>query len=197
LFENLDRHGVRPEEVHALHLCEKPGDSPYHLPPLQIVVGSHVLRLVGTIADVTPQGLLVRGKWEWKTLLQIWPLYLVYRCVLREGLPLLFSGRVEPLQIDLPDPEKTLASYLEYYFLCHTEPSPLMPNWGSALLQKSKEEFAKEVRKEIGHYGEDPYLCYLRNRGALEELIEGHERWSSLLRNVFASVPEGGKREKL
>ncbi len=197
LFENLDRHGVRPEEVHALHLCEKPGDSPHHLPPLQVAVGSRIVSLVGTIADVTPQGLLVRGKWEWKTVLPVWPLYLVYRCVIKENLPLLFSGRVEPLHIDLPHPEEALASYLEYYFLCHKEPSPLMPNWGSALLQKSKEEFAKEVRSEIGHYGEDPYLSYLRNRGALEELIEGYERWSGLLRNLFAAVPEGGKREKL
>lgn len=184
LLESLEEFDVPLEEVGALHFCKK-GE---HLPPLAIPLASGIVHVVGTVADITPKGLLCHRDDSVRSMVQEWPMYLAARCASTTDLPFLFAKKGKVRVVEIEDPVQAFAEYLEYFFLAQTHPSPLMPQWASSLLQKSEIEFSKEVHAEVG---EDPYIHYLRQRGALDALVERYAYWSPLLRTIFAPILKG------
>lgn len=93
------------------------------------------------------------------------------------------------------NPLELLQDYLEYYELCLQFPSPLMPNWGKALLEGSEEELGKEMEKENFTSFTDVYLEWikLRNPSPSSHVVFGN--WSETTRKLFSSFMSWRKNE--
>jgi exodeoxyribonuclease V gamma subunit len=141
--------------------------------------------IVGKLDDITPKGLLVYGESDLKSLIKAWPLYLIYLCSKPENPKLLFTKSGEEIELAIPDINTALSAYLEYFLIAKTSPSPLMPDWASALLQKSETEFSKAISKASD---EDPYLNFLKRRQGLFDPKETFALWSAPLRQIFAPL---------
>ncbi len=75
-----------------------------------------------------------------------------------------------------------LAKYIAYYEKALITPSPLMPKWGAALLQKGVKELEKKIQPvDFGYV--NPYLARL---DISAEVI--YSNWSSYLRSVCADL---------
>ena len=156
-------------------------------PPLEIPTALGPVSLIGTLSDVSDKGLLFHGETDWKSAIQAWPLYLAYRCLYPDVPQLLLTKEGIAWNLPIEDPQKLLGSYLEYYFLAKQIPSPLMPLWAKSILTQSPQEVSKAFQ---AHYEEDPYIVYLQQRGALEELIEHLDFWNRSLQQTFHPLIE-------
>ncbi len=177
LLEHLHAFGVRLEEIKTIHL-----------PALSIPLsGGKTAVIVGKLEDVTPKGLLFHGERDLKSLVRAWPLYLVSLCT-DPSSKLLFTKSGEAFELKV-DPKTALSSYIEYFLMAKHSPSPLMPEWASALLKKSEQELWKAMSQESGR--EDAYLSYLQRRQGLFDPKEIFALWGGTLRQLFAPLLEG------
>jgi exodeoxyribonuclease V gamma subunit len=192
LLRHLNDFGVHPEEINSIRFCALCRDHEKNesiLPPLLLPLSSSKkVYIVGKLDDITPKGLLVHGENDLKSLIKAWPLYLIYLCSKPENPKLFFTKNGEELELPIPDVNAALSAYLEYFLIAKTSPSPLMPDWASALLQKSETDFSKAMSKALSD--EDPYLNYLKRRQSLFELQETFALWSAPLRQIFAPLLE-------
>ncbi len=157
LLTTLGQFCVNPEQIHSVRLD----------PPLEIsLTASKTVYITGELDNVTPQGLLAYADSDLKSLVKIWPLYLIYCCIYPENPFLLLTKSQERLEIELGNPREALACYLEYLLASKEEPSPLMPEWAKAVLQGSDQDFQAALSKE----STDPYVNYLKRRSGLGEL---------------------------
>ncbi len=191
LLHHLNLFGVRPEEISSVRFCAHCRDDERNemtmVPPLLVPLSSSKKAyIVGKLDDLTPKGLLFHGESDLKHLVKIWPLYLVYLYVNPENPKLLLTKNGEELELPVPDVKASLCSYLEYFLAAKTSPSPLMPEWASALLQKTEADFSKVMSKELSY--EDPYLDYLQRRQGLFDPKETFSLWSQPLRRYFAPL---------
>ncbi len=181
LFKALQGFDLRAEEIHSVRLN----------PPLKISLSnSRVVYITGELENVTPKGILAHTDGDLKSLVKIWPLYLIYRCIYPENHSLLLTKKGDCTQVDLGDPREVLAAYLEYFFLAKQSPCPLMPEWAKSVLEGSLEDFQTVISKD----SEDLYLNYLKRRSSLMQLSERLEIWNPVLRRAFAPLIQGRER---
>lgn len=171
LFQELAAFQVEPAEIQSMRLS-----SPLVIPLSE----SRVARITGTLEDVSPKGLLYHGEKDLKSLVKVWPLYLIYRCLYGNG-PLLLTKKGISLEVPIVDPHKDLAAYLEYYLRAKQTPSPLMPEWAPALLQGTADDLKKILTRET----EDPYVSYLKRRQGLFNPLETFDQWNRYLRQLL------------
>jgi exodeoxyribonuclease V gamma subunit len=188
LHQMLSQWGIRLDEISSLSLsasCREEEQTAQHRPPLYVPLGEAKMAMVtGTLEDITPYGLLYHGDLDLKSLVKVWPLYLIYLCVTKEPKPLLLTKSGKQFEPDIPYPQTALAAYLEYYLLAKQSPSPLMPEWAKSLLKGEQEEFKKAVQKE----SEDIYLGYLARRTNWWESDAHFNLWNHQLRIWFAPL---------
>lgn len=128
------------------------------LPQMMFNVKGVSISLKGELDNVTPEGLLVLGEANIKTLAAVWPLYLLYRMLNPQNRFLLFAKKEKKLELPISDPESLFVSYLEYFLLARQMPSPLMPQWVKDILE-GKEFVVRDT--------DDPYLSYLKRLNAI------------------------------
>ena len=187
---HLNAWGVRPEEIASFHFCLHCRDHEKNetiFPPLLIPLShSKKAYVVGKLDGITPKGLLFHGDKDLKHLIKVWPLYLIHLHLNPQQAKILLTKNGKELELLVPDVQTALASYLEYFLIARTSPSPLMPEWATALLQKTEADFSKAISKSLSD--EDPYLNYLQRRHALFDAKEAFDSWSGFLRKVFAPL---------
>jgi exonuclease V gamma subunit len=194
LLSHLNGFRVDPGEIRCLHLspsCLAHEKTETELPALSIPVsGSRTAHIVGDLEDVTPRGLLFHGEGDLKSLVKAWPLYLISLCLNLDGSKLLLTKKGEEFEVPISDPRAALSSYIDYFLLAKSAPSPLMPDWALPLLQKTETDFAKAMSKQSTY--DDVYLNYLDRRQGLFDPKEVFALWKEPLRKVFAPLLQGG-----
>jgi exodeoxyribonuclease V gamma subunit len=192
LLGHLNAFGVHPEEINSIHFssyCHDHEKNETIFPPLLIPLNSSKKAyIIGKLDDITPKGLLFHGDSDLKSLIKAWPLYLIYLYLNRENSKFLLTKNGEELELSIHDIKAALSSYVEYFLIARSFPSPLMPDWASALLQKTEADLSKAMSKESSY--EDPYLNYLQRRQGLFDPKEIFAFWSAPLRKIFAPLLE-------
>jgi len=177
--------------VRFMASCRESEKTAFLRPPLIVPLKQgRVAHITGVLEDISPRGLLAHAESDLKSLVKLWPQYLIFRCMDENNKLLLLTKKGKEVEIPIPDPKASLAEYIEYYLLAKESPSPLMPEWAKALLEGGLDQWKKAMEKE-GDYG-DPYLCYLKRRNGLSDAEEAISHWSDRLRCIFAPLLSGG-----
>ena len=104
-FKELQGFGVVAEQVYSIRFAADCRAETDCRPPLTLSLkeGSTV-HIVGQLEHVTPQGLLVHAEGNVKSLVRIWPLYLIYRCLDPSHRFLLLTKKGSASRFPLPTP---------------------------------------------------------------------------------------------
>ena len=124
----------------------------------------------GKLVDLTPQGLLFHGDKTLKSLICAWPQFLLYLSICEQvgAAPfLLLTDDGTRLAAPTLNPVEALGNYLEYFHACLAAPSPLLPAWATAFLEKTEEELIERSCKVWKQIRARAYLKWLDRRGAL------------------------------
>lgn len=179
LLEELKEFDLAPTEISSRRLSTS-----------DLIIsleGSRVVHIVGELEDVTPKGLLAHAENNLKSLVKLWPLYLIYRCLDPENRFLLLTKKGVKIEFALDDPKATLASYLEYFLLARQNPSPLMPDWSKVFFEGNEEGLLSAMSKDT----DDLYLNYLKQRQFLFNPKELFFLWSTPLKSAFLPLING------
>lgn len=168
MHEILKLHDIQPSAITSLtfseqntsqHYCEKKG---WMLPPLTLEgLTGQKIKIVGTLQDITPQGLLFHHERDLKQMIRLWPhMLLLSTAIQQHALPIkpqLISTK-NPKPIDFSDvaAPTNLNSYLAYYFKGINSLSLLVPEW-TALLLKGEEALNSIIK---AHMSDEFNPCY-------------------------------------
>lgn len=143
--------------------------------------------LVGSVADITPRGLLVYEKEDLSAYVKWWPILLILHQI---QIPpaLIFLPSKSTAQIPLQSSEDALERFIKYYTMSLQEISPLHPKWAKPLLFGESNLFAKAVKNHLSQserLGFDPYTIWALQRLNLPPLPEMYDKWTPALRSCF------------
>lgn len=191
LMDLLKKWDISPSEIHSVRFSLlSHADEQDYRPPLAIPLSDgRVVYITGVLEEVTPKGWIAHADGDLKSLVALWPLYLIYRCLEPSSTAVLLTKKGTALEIPLEDPKSVLTAYLEYYLLALQNPSPLMPEWAKAILEGGEEQFKEVMQKEL----ENPYVNYLKRRHALFEPRETLALWDAPLKKAFGPLIKGGR----
>jgi exodeoxyribonuclease V gamma subunit len=189
LLKELSGFGVRPDQIYSIHFSSSCRSEENYRPALAVPLSdSKVVYIIGKLEGVTPKGLLEHAEGDLKSLVKVWPLYLIYRCLSPENRFLLLTKKGAAVELPVSDPMQALASYLDYFLLARQRLSPLLPDWAKAVLQGGEEDFGAALSKDIN----DPYLNYLKRRKSLFDPGETLSLWSTPLKKAFFPLIKEG-----
>ena len=174
LLSALKEFGVSPDEIFSVKL------EAFTL----TLSDSRRVHIVGELEDLTPKGMLTQAQGDLKSLVRVWPLYLIYRCLNPEHRIVLLAAKRKEVEISLEDPHAALASYLEYFLLAKEKPSPLMPDWTKAVLEGDEKDLQIAMAKETN----EPYTNYLKRRSGIMDPSQVFSEWSQVLRKTFSPL---------
>jgi exodeoxyribonuclease V gamma subunit len=182
--EHLKSFNVSQDDLFSVELsfaCTEPrqvGEKLFLFPPLTLSLSDgQEVHLIGSLPDISKQGLLFHGTDNLKDLMKVWPLYLVFlnlELPCAKNLLLTKSGTVWTLPHS--DPRQLLVNYLEYYQRSLKEMSALMPDWAEGILKGA----AMSNSFTLPYV--DPYLEWLAMR---PETPLATEVWASELKKWF------------
>lgn len=204
LTSNLYIHGVNSRDVFAIEFSErfletKCTGTHWEVPALTVVTprGTRV-KLVGRFDTVSLQGLVVFGEDVLKDAVKVWPALLTL-CVLikRYQLPiatalLFIKGKAGKAKIaDFDDPDGLLGRYLDYFFEGKRSPSPLMPEWITAILGGNHEELHTIINKNVDDPFQpvyDDYLKWMGRNAANMDAAATIQHWQGKAQGLFADM---------
>ncbi|MCP5509450.1 MAG: exodeoxyribonuclease V subunit gamma [Chlamydiales bacterium] len=141
--------------------------------------GKH-LKIHGKIENLSPEGLLVQSKSTLSEKVKVWPLMLIVSLleVCKSQTVFLEDGKSVAYERD--EAKSALIRYVEYYLRAASDPSPLVPGWATALLQKSP----NDLKKAQAAYGfTDPYVRWATSDDNID--VEAIFRnWAKDLRQI-------------
>lgn len=207
-IEKMHRHfaanQVKPGEIASIHFvedCETPeldenGDR--ILPPLQITLDNGCkVKIIGTLKDVCPQGLIFHRSRDAAGVFKMWPQFLILcEAIKRYDLPvlpqLLSSKDSKPVQLPMEESLDRLKAYLRYYFSGAKVPSLLIPEWIPHLLKEDPVPFSKAMRSGLEGTFSPLYNDYalwlfrdLKNLPSPELL---HAKWRPISLELFDGI---------
>jgi hypothetical protein len=127
--------------------------------------------IVGTLEDLSPEGLLFHGEDDLETLVKAWPLWLIARVAgFGSHLILTKEGVIKEGRGD----ERDLIAYLDYFEKAMQSPSPLLPSWAPAILSD----------KSIPKKENDDVMSWYKHRFEPLDI----ETWRPYLKEVFRAA---------
>ncbi|MBA3238083.1 MAG: exodeoxyribonuclease V subunit gamma [Parachlamydiaceae bacterium] len=201
LKNGVDTQNIRPlfiSEQYELPICNEKGI--WTVPPLRLRLkdGSEV-KIVGSLKEVCPQGLLFHQKRDLPSVIKQWPQYLVLcRAIEQYNLPiipqLLSSRHAIPVAFQKEEVVSTLEEYLEYYFLGMKVPSILIPEWVPEILKADSGQFLKVMRNSLGgsfsSFYNDYALWVFRDLNAFPGDEELYGQWKQLSEDLFSPLAQ-------
>ncbi len=173
------------------YFCSK--TKTYFHPPLIFNLDQHVtIEIHGTIPWVTSQGLLFYGKDDLGDILKVWPHFLVFLMIAEKAdfSPhlLMFKKAAIKTFAELA-PDRLLEDYLCYFLLAQQRVSPLIPSWGSSLIQGDHLSLEKAINMSR-NLSFDRYFNWLNKRGDKIDAKAICGNWSGYFQTVFAPLNE-------
>lgn len=209
----LAQCGVSLENVFQIELSESTAKpiqlSPacWSVPPLEILYHGKKLTLVGTLPDITPQGLLAYIKDDKGDVMRAWPSYILLNCLAKQypgqfGTHLIFAKSGTMKAPFFENPFECLESYLDYFFMSREKLSILLPQWIPDLIE-NPDDCNKRIPKSLsGPYSlKNDYAAWVvRDEAELdfETLIQ---EWKEPAARLFSPIfnnwyPARKKREE-
>lgn len=204
LQANLHRHGVMagqifPMEFSGSHLKPHFSGSMWKVPALDIETPrGRKIKVIGKFEAVSAQGLIVFIGDGLEESIKVWPLALVFSCLVKEYTLSLFQkvifakgAKAQSKQTDFDDPQKSLGQYLDYYLTAKTSASPLLPAWTPSIMSGDIEELQKKYPKGTDDRFQqvhDEYLKWLGSTCAETDLASAVERWQIPAQELFAGL---------
>lgn len=180
LSELLMQTELQPRELHAFEftdhcfLPERPQEGLWLFPPLILTLSDgQKVSLQGRIDDCSKAGLVVFSREKkWNHLVRHWPNFLAYCASLevygcpyaKQLIPLSYeASSLQPFLAFFSSAQELLAGFVEYFLSCQGRPSPLMPEWLPAFINKDSAKLNDMVENARDNlYGfTDEYLCWL------------------------------------
>lgn len=190
----LDRHGWKEASSYTITLhpeCKSPFKKSEHhwvLPTLLLEdLEGNSYRLVGTLTDYSPKGILSLGKDNTKNHAKLWPKILLYQ-LLSAYVPtktaIYFAEEDKEKTFHINDPKEQFAGFLSLARKAYRHPSPILPDWISLI--GDREKLFKEIEKYVCQQdliSKDPYthffhesFNYLADKKRIEEWIPSVEK---------------------
>ncbi len=204
---NFSQNNVDPLRIRPLIFsehCETPtfdDNGGWTLPPLLLNhEGRYAhLKIVGTLKEVSPEGLIFHQKRDLVSVLKVWPQYLILcLAIIKYDLPikpkLISSKDAKPFSF----PQEKLVSQfeksLEYYFLGMQTPSHMIPEWIPDLLKGDSDHFSKSMLTSLeGSFSSlyNEYALWLfRDRQRLPNAEELYQHWQPLSESLYSELAE-------
>jgi exodeoxyribonuclease V gamma subunit len=149
--------------------------------------GGFKARIFGEIKPVSHQGILSTYEDQVSGLLKIWPEALAAAVALNAPqILLLKSGKIKPLVC----PEESLKRFVEYYLRALQSPTPLLPEWGDALLKKGIPELRKKMEATFSskRLFEDRVIDWVALRGQMPDADQISKGWGACLKETFSDL---------
>lgn len=153
------------------------------------------VRIVGEIANVSPQGLVITGDDHLQTVLKAWPEALIVALAQNTAQILcLKTGKMRPIH----EAKNSLRNFIEYYFMALETPSPLLAGWADGLLRRGAEVLDKKMKESRL---EDPVFDWVMARYELPSAAALCAGWGLSLQQIFAPLvalyPVRGKHAEI
>lgn len=160
IHELLKKHSIDPAHIFKIEFCTscsgpiQIASDRWLLPPavLNSDNGSKI-SIVGTLSNVTPNGLLVLSKGTLADAWKAWPQFLMY-CYASKMLPqfnfqsqLILAHSSQPKKAFFEDPMPYLKQFINYYTLCVSNFSPLIPEWIPLILEADARGLQDKMRQ--------------------------------------------------
>lgn len=203
LKNNLHAFGVLPEEIFSMHLStqyQQPHqtvEGNWNIPALIIPYGNQQVHIVGSFAEVCPQGIIEHYKDDKIDIAKVWPQFLVFNALLKthpfsikNHLLLTKSDKGKPKE-PFSDPFVLLGHYLDYYFTAQKNLSPLIPEWVNHLTTQSSETFAISMRSSLENPFKPLYNDYLQWTLQQSILPDAHTlvtHWQPIAKQLFEDL---------
>lgn len=178
--------------------CEKPTQvkSGWKVPALMIPRENGTLvRIVGSLPNVTQKGLIAFAKEEASETIKLWPRMLVFSSLLNsQQLPisnqLVFAKSGKSRSLNFDNSIQRLGKYLDYYFMSAESPSPLIPDWVPQLLCLNSAEFSEKISKLRESKKSPQYYEYLKwlDQGSIQSWQTIAENWQEMAHQLFADL---------
>lgn len=210
MLQNFAINHVIPQEIASLHFlehCQKPlrnEKGEWTVPPIcvQTEEGFEV-KIIGTLKDLSPQGLIFHRARDLSSVVKLWPQYLLLCLAIeRYQLPILpqliSSKNSKPIVLSMEEAASQLRTYLGYYFLGLQAPSPLIPEWIPDILKEDSMPFCKTMRSGLEVEGiggssfstlyNDYALWLFRDMQNVPSAEQLHAEWRPISMKLFGRI---------
>lgn len=210
LKSNLDSYGVDPREIFEIEFseqCRQPerlSATQWQVPALQVHYRDDIrVKIVGTIPEVSSQGLIAHIKDNKEDVVKAWPHFLVLACLAkRDGLAIndrllmLKSDKGKAKEAFFEDPQQLLRHYLDYYFAALEHPSPLIPEIVPLLLNgEIEEKLSKTINNPHKQFYND-YVKWMVRSGVILDSKSMELHWQEVARRLFEELYQNWYPEK-
>lgn len=204
MHQNFAVNQVVPQDIVPMHFmehCEEPvcdDKGCWNLPPICVQTNDGTtIKIVGTLKEVSSQGLIIHHSRDLSSVFKVWPQYLLLCHALElyelPILPQLISSKNPKLMLSsVKEAASQLKDYIEYYFLGMQAPSPLIPEWIPDILKEDPIHFSKKMRAGL----EGPFtplyneyaLWLFRDLQNLPSAELMHAEWRPITLKLFEGI---------
>jgi exodeoxyribonuclease V gamma subunit len=199
LTQSLQLLGIDKDKTFSIVLdeetkvMEKQENGDIFLPPLTTQKDGATIKIIGHMANVTNEGLIVNIEDRWHKYPKIWPELLVYLLLQRSGIcslqdNMLMMKSFKKKQImEVDDAEGLLSLYISYYWASQNQVSPLVESWAEALLlgEANKMKTKASVSNKVIY---DPYFSWVISNNNNIDAKEICDSWSPFLSEIFSPI---------
>lgn len=204
LKANLRLHGVSYEQIFTIEFSDRFFEPTlvgtcWQMPSLRIETPySQKVKVIGKFDTVSMNGLIVFGDDEIKEAIKIWPMLLIFCCLINAyRLPisaaLIFakSKKGKPKLANFEDPWCLLGNYLDYYFKGKMFASPLHPEWVAPILSGTAENLQQAFQKKSEDHFQpvyDDYLKWLQRNSSRIDASSTFQHWQATAQDLFIDL---------
>lgn len=154
LREQLKNHSISPQDFFRIEFnggCSQPIQierDHWLYPSPTLMFGEKKISITGTLSNVTEKGPISFGKNTLDEAWKMWPEFLLYHHAKRDG-ELIFASYPHSKKPFFNESIPYLKDLIEYYFICLKNPSPLMPEWISLILDGNMIKLEEKIQQSL------------------------------------------------
>jgi exodeoxyribonuclease V gamma subunit len=203
LHENLKKLNIQSQDIFTIDFfenCKEPIQDEtgnFQLPPLEIHYQNKTrIKIVGTLHDVSYQGLILHAKDSKVDIVKYWPQYLVFSCLMKQhniAKPDLIFAKCGKCKSAIELCEKYLGDYLDYYFKGLQNPSPLIPEWVYDFVYQKDDSLAIKIKNSLDNDFNpifNDYLHWMKHDADFPAVPSFREEWKEESRKLFFEMYE-------
>lgn len=199
---NLAKAGVVDKQLFSIEFSDRyvevqNAGPVWKLPPLHLEspeVGR--VKIVGKLDTVSLQGLVVFGEDKIEEAIKVWPMLLIFCCLIKTYKLPITSGVIfaknkagKSREANFENPEGLLIKYLRYYFQVKMSPSPLLPACVGPILSGSVDDL-QDVFKDDDPFKQiyDEYIKWLADSSSSMDFSSAIDQWKPIAQELFVDL---------